>query len=609
MQPGHGVMNIDAEAGSSEFQPEELLRHRSAMVVIDVVESVRLMQLDEAGVIRMWRRFVQHVKTDVLSCDRGRLVKSLGDGLLLEFHHVPDAVQAAMAMQGYFARTALQAGGRSPPLHIRAGVHVADVVRDELDLYGSGVNLAARLAALAAPGEIVVSAEVRDTLIDGLDADVEDLGECFLKHWSQPVRAFRLSPPVAVAGATGRGARPLADLRPTLAALPLEAGHADPMARGLADAMVDELIAGLSSARDLKVISRLSIMALQGRAVAMPAVAAQLGADYLISGRLMVHQGRMHVSLQLMDASASSVLWADTLRCEVADLFEPGQRLALDLAARIVNAIVMHEAMRATAQPLASLRSYSLMLGAITLMHRSTRHEFEKARSMLEHLIEREHGHARPHAWLANWHALRVTQLRPGDSTEDVERALYHARQALARDPGSSLALAIDGVLRMNLTKDFDIAQQRFDAALDSNPNEALAWLFKGVLHAFKGGHGEAEPAAERALSLSPLDPMRHYFDSLAATAALGDGLYELAEHRALRSLRANRQHPSTYRALAIAQSMQGKHEEAAGTVRGLLQLSPGYRLRDFRQMSGFGKGPLAGLFTDALAAAGLSDG
>lgn len=608
MQSRHEAMNIDAEFGSPEFPTGELLRHRSAMVVIDVVESVKLMQLDEAGVIQQWRRFVQHVKTDVLPCGQGRLVKSLGDGLLLEFHHVPDAVQAAMAMQHHCVHAAMQSGGRRFALRIRAGVHVAEVLRDELDLYGSGVNLAARLATLAAPGEIVVSAEVRDTLIDGLDADVEDLGECFLKHWSQPVRAFRLAPPTATAAGLGSSAGPLADLRPTLAALPLEAGSGDPVARGLADAMVDELIAGLSSARDLKVISRLSIMALQGRALAMPAVAAQLGADYLISGRLMVHQARMHVSLQLTDALVDSVLWADTLRCEVADLFEPGQRLALDLAARIVNAIVMHEAMRATAQPLASLRSYSLMLGAITLMHRSTRHEFEKARAMLEHLIEREHGHARPHAWLANWHALRVTQLRPGDSAEDVERALYHARQALVRDPGSSLALAIDGVLRMNLTKDFEVAQQRFDAALDSNPNEALAWLFKGVLHAFQGGGGRAEPAAERALSLSPLDPMRHYFDSLAATAALGDGLYQLAEQRALRSLRANRQHPSTYRALAIAQSMQGKHVEAAGTVRGLLQLSPGYCLRDFRQMSGFGKGPLADLFTDALAAAGLSD-
>lgn len=598
-------MNIRSDDEPSLSEWPALPRHRAALLVADVVESVRLMQVDEDGVVRQWRQFVHQVRSQILPAHKGVLIKSLGDGLLLEFQRTGDAVQAALGMQALL-------GGEQPAgpfrLRLRVGVHVADVMRDELDLYGSGVNLAARLATLAQPGEIVVSAEVRDTLLDGLDAEVEDLGDCYLKHLIAPVRAFRVSTAASVSVRPAWTAAGSSDLRPTLAVLPFDSSATDPRAIEIARALVDELIGGLSSAQDLNVVSRLSTMALEGRGLAPEEAASQLGAHYLVSGRLLVLQDRLTAWLELVDAQTGSAMWHKALRCSLDDLLDPQQLPALELARGIVDAVVQHQASRATAQPLTSLRSYSLMLGAMTLMHRSTRHEFETARGMLEHLVDREQAHARPRAWLANWHALRVTQLRPVDSAADVEQALYHARQALARDPCCPLALAVDGVLRMNLTKDFSLAGQRFEAALDSNPNEALAWLFKGVLHAFQGGHGLAEPAAERALALTPLDPMRHYFDSLAATAALGDGLYALAEQRALRALRANRQHPSTFRALAIAQALQGKLAEARQTVRELLTLSPGYGLRDFREMSGFSQGPLAGLFSDALAAAGLMD-
>jgi len=179
------------DLSSALDKPEWVLR---TLVFVDVVESVRLMEQNESDFVRRWRHLVRTIEKDILPPNRGRLVKSHGDGLLLEFSGVTSAVKAAYALQ--CACTSVNTD-EQPERHIllRAGVHVGHLIADELDLYGSGVNLAARLLTLAGPGEIVVSADVRDQLAPVLDADVEDLGLCYLKHVHEPVRAYRIGPP------------------------------------------------------------------------------------------------------------------------------------------------------------------------------------------------------------------------------------------------------------------------------------------------------------------------------------------------------------------------------------------------------------------------------
>ncbi len=584
----------------------ELQRQRRAIVVVDVVESVRLMQANEADVIDRWRRFVNQVRTQVLPAHGGRLVKSLGDGLLLEFESVHAAVASSLSIQSLVP--ALNVGYDSDTsMAMRIGVHVADVLADDIDIYGAGVNLAARLSTLAAPSDIVVSAQVRDELIDGLDAQLDDLGECYLKHLSEPVHAFRLGSPQTPALETAVKP-PLQLLRPTLAVVPFRAAAGDPIARTLGDALADEVIAGLSVVAELNVISRLSTLAFRDRESTLREISGHLNAGYVVSGSLSVLGKAVRVAVELADVASESVLWADTLHGELDDAWRSGSEMARHIVLAVGNAVVSHEVRQAATQPLATVRNYGLLLGSITLMHRSSRTDFERARSMLEHLIERERHHARPHAWLANWHALRVTQGQSDAAGDDTRRALHHARQALERDPHSSLALAIDGVLQLNLVKDFGAAGDRFDTALSANPNEAITWLFKGVMHAFAGEAEPAEAASERALALSPLDPMRHHHDSLAATAALGAGRYDRAEALARRSLRANRMHPSTYRTLAVAQAMQEDVVNAKATIAGMLAITPGYRLGDFKRVSGFSAGPLKDLFADAMRRAGLPE-
>jgi class 3 adenylate cyclase/TolB-like protein len=590
---------IDDEAAWPELQ-----RARRAVVVVDVVESVRLMQVDEAGVIDRWRRFVNLVRTQLLPAHGGRMVKSLGDGLLLEFATVPHAAQAAIDMQAAIEQQNL---GRPDTgwMKLRIGVHLTEVTSDEHDIYGTGVNLAARLTTLAGPGEIVVSADARDALTDGLDAMLEDLGDCYMKHIDTPVRAFRVGPagplPVIAPAAPAPG-----PTRPTVAVIPMRLLSREAEHQMIGDALADEIIAALSKTQALNVISRMSTTVFKDRSDTPAQIATHLGANYLISGSVQVSGQQLKVMVELAEAPGGRVVWADSLLADLRAVWAAEDSMIATIVSEVSAAVMQHELERAASHALPTVKSYSLLLGAIALMHRSSPAEFDTAKSMLEHLIDRDRRHARPYAWLANWHALSVTQGRSGTPQVDTQLAFENAQRALDRDPQCALALAIDGVLQLNLRKDVATARQRLDAALESNPNESLAWLFQGILHAFAGEGAPAEEASARAMMLSPVDPMRHYYDSLAASAALGARNYARAIELAERSLRVNRMHPSTYRALAIAQAMNGQMDKAHDSVAQLLRLTPGYTTGQFRTVSGFSAGPLGELFAGALHSAGL---
>jgi adenylate cyclase len=230
---------------------------------------------------------------------------------------------------------------------------------------------------------------------------------------------------------------------------------------------------------------------------------------------------------------------------------------------------------RARSQSLPTLKSYTLLLGAIALMHRLSLHDFEQARHLLQILIDRATRQPIPLAWLANWHVLRVQQGWSGDQHQDSCMALECTRRALDSDPNCSLALAIDGFVHTNLLKRLDIAQERYDLALAANPNNSLAWLLKGTLHAFMDEGDKAVEYTEMALKLSPLDPQRYFYDSLAASAHLTAGHYDSALELAQRSLRANRSHTSTLRVMTVAQWQLGHRDEARKTTQELLKLEP----------------------------------
>lgn len=579
-------------------------RFTKVLLVMDVVESVRLMQEDESGAVLQWRTLADHVE-HVLPNYQGRMLKSLGDGLMLEFSTAQSCVQAAFAIQQY-SRELNQSRPTAHRMHLRMGAHVAEFVADSRDIYGSDVNLAARLTTLAGPGELVVSGELREQLAPILDADIEDLGPCYLKHISEAVRVYRVGPP---------GERPIIeagqsfqlDLRPTLAIIPFAIRSAEPGQEMLGEALADEVIAALSRTSELHVISRLSTTVFRGRPDAIEDIRKLLGASYILSGVCRAQGSQLALFVELIDAQSKNIVWADTLKGKVTDLFATHDEMIARLVAAISSAVMSNELGRAQQHALPTLEGYTLLLSAVSLMHRNSPSDFKRSRQMLEHLIDRSRRHPVPYAWLAKWHVLLVQQGWSENQEVDTQLAMDCTKRALENDPASSLGLTVQGFVLTNLMKDLDGAADSYDAALRINPNESLAWLLTGTLNAFRDNGDAALAASERALRLSPLDPMRYFYDSLAASSAITAGKYDRAIELAQRSLKANRTHTSTYRALAIAQSLSGQVDEARGTVQKLLELDPSYTVTRFLARTP-AKGALANKVADALLQAGLPD-
>ena len=614
----------------------ELSQARRAIVMVDVVESTRLIERAELDVIRRWLLFVHSVDKR-LARRGGRKVKSTGDGMLLEFLHVPDAVAAGMAMHRGIEVFNRQ---RPPELHLqlRIGLHVGDIFVQEDDIYGTDVNLAARLCGLSRPGDIVVSSAAFDLLVPGLDADVDeirhdeladtpvptampalevqDMGECFLKNLPWTTRAYRLRPARRMS-IEPREARqpsvlpapspPRAAL-PTLAVLPFETQHVDARAVTPGDVFADGAIVRLSRHGTLNVISRMSSTALKGRRLSPREVGALLGVDYLLAGRcLAVGQG-IHLFAELIDAREERVVVADATHCSEADLFHWDSDPYRWVEQLVPRAVVSDQLAKAMSLAPANLDAYALELGAVALMHRSADAGFQRSHDMLQVLVERHPTHATPRAWLAKWHVLNHTRGRGANASGvDVARfALGLTHDALELDPGNALCHAVEGFVRCHMLKDLDAATDSFSRSLDTNPNESLACLFRGVLHAFRGEGTQAVNRTQQALALSPIDPIRYYYLSLAASATLSARDYPRTIELASESWRLNRVHSSTLRALAIAQVELGDMAQARDTMRRLLELEPDLSVGRYLKRLPVGHTDLGREWADALQRAGL---
>ena len=607
-----------------------LVQQETVVLLVDLVESVRLMREHEADAVRRWTDFVRVATAEILARHRGVLVKSLGDGLMARFEAVPDAVNAAAEMHRAIA---MQNAGipEDQQLHLRAGINAAMAWSDGTDIYGTAVNLAARLATLAGPDETIASASVheqlaaalanlaspgetignaaaRDALAHGVDAVCEDLGDCFLKHFDKPVRAYRVGPASAQPSFTGRRDYGTA-MEPSIAVIPFEARSKAIEHLDVGNLIADSVIWRLSKAANLKVISRLSTSVFRARGNNTEQVSAHLGATYVLSGGYVVNAGRILVTAELAEARSNRVIWTDRLSGDFSDLLKPESELAHHIAQGVHVSVFDAEVEHILTQPLPTLESYSLLLGSIRMMHRSSKDEFLQTRRILEELINRHNRIAAPRAWLGNWFILRVTRGWSEDRTREASEALSATHAALDRDPSDALALATEGFVYCHLLKDLDTARKRCDQAVEANPSHALGWLYRGTINAFEGEGDAAVGATRRAMELSPLDPQRYYFESLGATAELSAHRYVDAERLARSSLTLNRMHSSTWRALAIALVCQGRMDEAREALRNLRQLEPALTVEKYLARMPNGQLDTGRHWAHCLAAAGLPSG
>jgi TolB-like protein len=583
---------------------ERLTRRLRAVLFVDVVDSVRLIQQDQEGTIQRWRKFTNEVTADDLPRFRGRLVKMQGDGILLEFESAVDAVECAIAMQARVERGEVDIA-REQRIRLRMGAHLADVIVDDIDLYGDGVNLAARLRDLGGAQEIVISAAIRDQLTNGLGVTIEDLGERSLKGMAREVRAFRVWPSSPLPNRSADRPRRTGD-RPSIAVLPFRNLSGDPAHNFLGDLIAEAVIGDLSRLTDLFVISRLSTTPFRDRLYEPRNVADVLGVRYVLSGTMQTSGARTRLMAELTEAELGHVIWSERFDGSLGDIFELQDRLSQEMAKRVVPFVRQLELQRTRFKRPEDLTAYERTLRAIDHMHRSSHEDLEQARTMLEAAILAEPEYVAPRAWLAHWYVRRVGQGWSADPKQDRIEANRYATSALDLDDKDPWALSVYGLVAAYLNKDLETAIARYDRALTINPSAAFAWVWSTSAHAWLGHGDEAVRRSPMAIELSPFDPNMYSFMSIAGTAHAVAGQYDKAIELCRHSLRENRMFASTHRILAISLALSGRAEEAGAAARELLELEPTLTVSRFEQRYPGSGTPQAKLFGEALAMAGV---
>lgn len=588
-----------SDAGASALA---LPQRQKVVLVMDLVESVRLMGANEVAVIGQWRGFVSHARDSVLPLYHGRLVKSLGDGIMAEFDSARDGVAAALKLHRYFddVNAILPA---EQQLYLRAGLNATRVYVDDIDIYGSGVNLAARVAGLAGPGETMVTAEARDGLTEGIDAKLEDMGECYLKHVAAPIRAFRVG---------SAGPKPLLVpereytpvQHPTIAVIPFSSRSSVTGHFAIGELIADGVIAHLAKSSDLKVITRLATTELRHRTINVQELNAQLHADYVLSGSYVAVETKLLITAELIDAQTGEVLWTDRLQGEVADLLRPASELCHDISSATHLAILGRAVQQAMHRPLPTLAEQALMFAGIAGVHQVGVEAFSFSGKVLSAVIDRHPRHAEAHSWLAMWYAIGANRGLQAPASQKIATDL--AERAVQTQPDSAFALTISGLMKAYFQHDLDTAGECYARALSMNPNEALAWLYTGTLRAWQGRGAEAAAAARRGLELAPIGSLEYYAKSMAGMALMCAGEYPDAIEMLRHSLRLNGSHTSTHRALAAALTLEGKVEEARRVVEELLRLEPEFTVNVFMRRYSGREHPHALVLADALRQAGV---
>jgi adenylate cyclase len=355
-------------------QQERVQRRLAAILAADVAGYSRLMGEDEEGTHAALTALRRELTDPKIKEHRGRIVKTTGDGLLVEFASVVDAVRCAVEIQQVMAeRNAAVAAGRR--IAFRIGIHQGDIIVENGDIFGDGVNIAARLAALAEPGAICVSGRVRSDVQGKVDVAIEDMGEQQVKNIARPVHAYHIRPPIAApvqaAGSSDAPAAPVLALpdKPSIAVLPFANLSGDPEQEYLADGMVEEIITGLSRIKWLFVIARNSSFAYKGRAVDIRQVGRELGVRYVLEGSVRGVRDRVRITAQLLDSTSGAHLWAERYDREIGDMFALQDEIALSVVGAIEPSLRQTEIERVRRKRPESLDAYDLVL-------RATRHGY-----------------------------------------------------------------------------------------------------------------------------------------------------------------------------------------------------------------------------------------
>ena len=551
-------------------------RRLAAILAADVVGYSRLVGVDEVGTLERLRVLRRELADPMIKEHRGRIVRITGDGLLVEFASVVDAVRCAVDIQREMALRNAEVPV-DQRIEFRIGINLGDIINDGQDIYGDGVNVAARLEALATPGGICVGRVVRDQVRDKLNFSFDDRGEQQVKNIARPVRVFD----VKIAGetmtltsySTAPAPLPIPD-KPSIAVLPFQNMSGDPEQEYFADGMVEEIITALSRIRWLFVIARNSSFTYKGQSVTVRQVGRELGVRYVLEGSVRKGGNRVRITAQLIEAETGAHLWADRFDGSLEDVFDLQDKVAIDVAGVIEPALQAAEVRRAAARPTSDLTAYDLYLRALATFYPITRERLLEAWELLQQAIAVDR-HCGPALSLAAMCQMRLFRENWTEEPETARRTgIDLARQALqvARDDPSILANA--AFVLANFGEDIDAMMALVDRALTLNPSFSRGWFLSGVLRLWAGEPDLAIEHAETALRLSPRERMGTPL-SLIGEAHFFKREFDEAASKLLLSVQENPGYPHSYRLLAARYAHMGRLNDARAIIARLRVITP----------------------------------
>lgn len=581
-------------------------RRLAAILAADVVGFSRLMGTDETGTLRALKQLRRAIVGPAIAEHKGRVVKLMGDGILVEFSSVVEAVECAASIQARIAddKPAVPGGG---DILLRIGINLGDVIIEGNDIYGDGVNIAARLEGLAAPGGICISANAHEQVHDKVDVEFEDLGPQEFKNISRLIRAFRIS--TAQDGQPApRPAGPSLPDRPSIAVLPFDNLSGDSEQDYFADGVVEEIITALSQLDQLFVISRNSSFAYKGRSADIRNVAAELGVRYLLEGSVRKAGDRLRITGQLIEGASGAHIWADRFDGLAEDIFDLQDQITEHVIGAIEPTLRKAEIERSRKTRPENLVAYDYFQRALPHLYAMNPDDNSQALEFLNKATELDPEYAAAQAYSAWCYEQRLTREWPTSEPTDRERSIAAARCALAAGSDDAHAVAAAAFVLMMVGREYDASLDAAERALALNPNTAAVSMFAGMVFNFSGRPEAARPCFERALRLSPGDTMSFALFLGLAIADLRTGSLEDAVVWVRKSIAQNPRWDFSQLILATALAELGRDEESRQTVQHLRSFAPEATISLFRKHLPFRDTDVVERILVALRAGGLPE-
>jgi adenylate cyclase len=583
-------------------------RRLAAILAADVVGYSRLMEVDEAGTLARLKTIRLELIDPAISKCKGRIIKTTGDGMLVEFQSVTEALRCAIDFQQRMAQRNREMPG-SRTLLYRIGLNLGDVIAEGDDIFGDGVNVAARLESIAEPGGICISAAVRDQVGDRLEVGYEDLGERQVKNISRPIHVFKVlldgqAATAAPAAAGDERAAPAASPRkPSIAVLPFVNMSGDAEQEFFADGLTEDIITELSRFRELLVISRNAVFVHKGKPIKAQEIAREFGVDYVVEGSVRKAADRVRVTVQLIDGETETHVWAERYDRKLVDIFEIQDEVTSSIAATLFGRVEAARHDRVQRKRTDNMAAYEYLLTGKVLHHWSNREANAQAILMLNRAIELDPNYAHAHAWKACVTGQAWTHGWCEDRDATFEMITGQLRTALSLDDNDPDVHRILAAVNLNFNQ-HDKAVYHQDRALSLNPNSDLIVVQQGELLTWLGRPVEGIEWVRRAMRLNPYHPQR--FWSHLGRAQYTARLYADAIESFSKITAPDQGHHAF---LAASSAQLGNGTAAAAHAREVLQRQPTFTVDGFLETLHYQQPADSDHVREGLAKAGLPGG